>query len=85
MVVVTEYEFDADEWRATAGQGPGVLAVEVGTSNSGWARLSLGSGPLVLDGAEPTGVRRIVLEGEGAGFELGSVSFAYGLPDRPAS
>lgn len=81
MVVVTEYGFDAEEWRAAAGQGPDVLAVEVGTGNSSWAGLSLGPGPLVLDAAGPTGVRRIVLEGDGEGFELGSVSFAYGLPD----
>ena len=81
MVVVTEYGFDVEEWRVAAGQGPDVLAVEVGTGNSRWTGLSLGPGPLVLDAAGPTGVRRIVLEGDGEGFELDSVSFAYGLPD----
>jgi hypothetical protein len=81
MVVVTEYEFDVEAWRAAAGQGPHVLAVEVGIGNSSWGRLPLGPGPLILDPAGPTGVRRIVLEGVGEDFELGSVSFAYGLPD----
>ncbi len=77
MVVVTEYEFDAEKWRAAVGHGPGVLAVEVGTGDFSWTGLSIGPGPLVLDATGPIGVRRIVLEGEGDGFELGSVSFAF--------
>jgi hypothetical protein len=81
MVVVTEYEFDADQWRAAVGHRPDVLAVEVGTGNSSWTGLSIGPGPLVLDATGPIGVRRIVLEGEGDGFELGSVSFAFELAD----
>lgn len=81
MVVVTEYEFDAEKWRAAVGYGPDVLAVEVGTGNASWTGLSISPGPLVLDATGPTGVRRIVLEGEGDGFELGSVSFAFELAD----
>ena len=37
MVVVTEYEFDAAAWRAAAGHGPDVLAVEVGTGGCDWS------------------------------------------------
>ena len=81
MVVVTEYEFDAEAWREAAGQGPEVLAVEVGTASFSWGALSLGPGPLVLEPTGPPGVRSIVLEGEGEDFELGSVSFEYERPD----
>ena len=48
MVVVTEYEFDSEKWRAAVGRGPGVLAVEVGIENSTWSGLSISPGPLVL-------------------------------------
>ena len=36
MVVVTEYDFDADAWRATAGHGPDVL---LGRGRDGRQRL----------------------------------------------
>ena len=41
MVVVTEYDFDAGAWRAAAGHGPEVLAVEVGTGGYDWSKLPL--------------------------------------------
>ena len=37
MVVVTEYDFDATAWRAPAGHGPEVLAVELGTGGGDWS------------------------------------------------
>ena len=37
MVVLTEYDFDADAWRATAKGGPDVAAVELGTAACGGA------------------------------------------------
>ena len=48
MVVVTEYDFDATAWRAKAGHGPEVLAVELGTGGKDWSRLPLEPGPLEL-------------------------------------
>lgn len=84
MVVVTEYEFDAAAWREAAGQGPEVVAVEVGTGAFNWAVLPLSPGPLVLDASGSVGVRRIVLAGSGEGFQLGSTTFAYEGSDRHA-
>lgn len=62
MVVVTEYRFDAALWRAAAGDGPRVTAVEVGTAGHDWSEVPIGPGPLVLDPEGPPGVRRITFE-----------------------
>jgi hypothetical protein len=76
MVVVTEYAFDADAWRAAAGQGPEVVAVEVGTGGHDWAKLPLAPGsPLRVQDDGPPGIRRVVLAGLGEPFALGEVSF----------
>ncbi|MBE2314786.1 hypothetical protein DVA67_002275 [Solirubrobacter sp. CPCC 204708] len=77
MVVVTEYRFDADAWRATAGTGPTVVKVEVGARSPNWAKLPLEPGPLTVSTDLEPGVRRIVLEGAGTPFTLGDVEFAY--------
>ena len=77
MVVVTEYRFDADEWRAAAGPGLTVASIQVGTRSPNWAKLPLAPSPLALSEELPPGVRRIVLEGEGTPFTLGDVEFAY--------
>ena len=66
MVVVTDYEFDADAWRAKAGEGPDVYAVEVGTGGHDWSRFPLEPGPLQLHHNGPAGIRRITFEGDGA-------------------
>jgi hypothetical protein len=80
MVVVTEYGFDVDAVRASAGKGPSVVEVHLGTAGRGeaWGRLPVCRGPqLHLDDAGPSGIRRIVLAGAaGAPFELGDVEFA---------
>jgi hypothetical protein len=62
MVVVTEYRFDAAQWRAAAGEGPRVTAVEVGTASHAWSPLPIAPGPLLLDPEGPPGVRRIAFE-----------------------
>jgi hypothetical protein len=80
MVVVTEYEFDVAAWRASAGAGPRVLAVELGTGGfrSAWDRLPLaGDVRLQRDDDGPAGIRRVVLEGDGPGFAAGDVEFAF--------
>ncbi len=77
MVVVTDYEFDADAWRAAAGDGPDVAAVEVGTGGHDWSAVPLEPGPLRLHHDGPAGVRRIVLEGDGDAFRLGDVAFEF--------
>ena len=55
MVVVTEYRFDAARWRAAAGEGPKVTAVEVGTAGHDWSPLPIAPGPLQLDPEGPPG------------------------------
>jgi hypothetical protein len=77
MVVVTDYEFDADAWRLRAGHGPDVIAVEVGTSGNDWSRFPLEPGPLELRASGPPGIRRIVFEGDGDSFTLGDVEFEF--------
>ena len=77
MIVVTEYEFDAEAWRATVGDGPDVFSVEVGTGGNDWSRLPLEPGPLLLDPDGPPGIRRIVFEGDGEWFNLGDVAFEF--------
>lgn len=77
MIVVTEYRFDADAWRAPAGDGLQVAQIEVGVRSPNWAKLPIGPGPLTLSEELPPGVRRIVLDGEGTPFTLGDVEFAY--------
>ena len=62
MVVLTEYRFDAALWRAAAGAGPKVTAVEVGTAGHDWSEVPVARGPLVLDPEGPPGVRRIAFE-----------------------
>ena len=56
MVVVTEYDFDAASWRAAAGHGPDVLAVEIGTGGCDWSRLPLDPGPLEAPRQRPDGI-----------------------------
>jgi hypothetical protein len=77
MVVVTEYDFDADAWRAAAGEGPDVYSVEVGTAGHDWSALPIEPGPLVLRRDGPPGVRRIVFEGDAESFRLGDVEFEF--------
>jgi hypothetical protein len=77
MVVVTDYEFDAAAWRAAAGHGPEVIAVEVGTRGNDWSRFPLEPGPLELRADGPAGIRRIVFEGDGDSFTLGEVEFEF--------
>ncbi len=77
MVVLTEYGFDPEAWRAGAGDGPDVFSVEVGTGGNDWSRLPLEPGPLQLDSEGPPGIRRIVLEGDGEWFSLGDVAFEF--------
>jgi hypothetical protein len=77
MVVVTEYDFDADAWRARVGSGPGLAEVHVGTEGAAdaWARLPLESGsPVRLQDDGPAGVRRLVLAA-GQPFSLGALRF----------
>ena len=77
MVVVTEYEFDADAWRAAAGHGPEPLAIEVGTGGYDWSQLPLAPGPLELRATGAPGITRIVFEGDGESFTLGDVEFEF--------
>jgi hypothetical protein len=77
MTVVTEYDFDADAWRAAAGHGPEPLAVEVGTAGYDWSRLPLAPSPLELRANGATGITRIVFEGDGESFTLGEVEFEF--------
>jgi hypothetical protein len=77
MVVVTEYDFDADAWRAEAGEGPDVFSVEVGTGGHDWSALPIEPGPLLLHRDGPPGVRRVVFEGDGESFRLGDVEFEF--------
>ena len=77
MVVVTDYEFDADAWRAKAGEGPDVIAVEVGTGGHDWSAVPLEPGPLQLHHNGPAGIRRITFEGDGTAFRLGDVAFEF--------
>ena len=80
MVVVTEYDFDADAWRARAGSGPQALEVHVGAAEhlGDWQRLPLDEdAPLRLHADGPAGVQKLVLEGEREAFALGSVSFEF--------
>jgi hypothetical protein len=66
----------ADAWRAAAGAGPDVLAVDVGTGGHDWARLPLAPGaPLRLHADGPAGVRRIVFAGDAQPFAHGDVGF----------
>jgi hypothetical protein len=82
MVVVTEYEFDVEVWRRTAGSGPDVTAVHLGTGGhiDAWQRLPLaGDAPLHLHDDGPPGITRVVLAG-GAWprpqvFTIGDVAF----------
>ena len=73
MVVVTEYDFDAPAWRAGAGRGPEVLAVEVGTGGGDWSELPLAAGPLQLQTDRLPGIIRITLAGAREPFALGDV------------
>jgi hypothetical protein len=77
MVVVTEYDFDADAWRAAAGEGPDVFSVEVGTGGHDWSALPIEPGPLLLHRDGPPGVRRITFEGDAESFTLGDVAFEF--------
>jgi hypothetical protein len=80
MVVLTDYEFDAAQWRAGAGSGPEVLEVHVNTDThlTDWQRVPLAEDMLLRfsdDG--PAGVTRIVLEGEREGFAVGDVTIEF--------
>ncbi len=68
MVVLTQYDFDAEAWRAEAPPGPAVVAVEVGAGDlaENWARLGPLGGPrLSVRPDAPVGVRRITVSGPG--------------------
>jgi hypothetical protein len=77
MVVVTEYDFDATAWRAAAGAGPQVLAVEVGTGGGDWSALPLAPGPLQLLSDRLPGIIRVTLAGDREPFALGDVRFEF--------
>jgi hypothetical protein len=77
MVVVTEYAFDAAAWRASAGHGPDVFSVEVGTGGKDWTRLPLEAGPLQLQADGPPGIRRVTLDGDAEPFMFGAVAFEF--------
>ncbi len=77
MVVVTEYDFDAAAWRAGAGRGPEVLAVEVGTGGGDWSELPLAPAPLQLQTDRLPGIIRITLAGAREPFALGDVRFEF--------
>ena len=81
MVVLTEYDFDVDAWRATGAGGPEVVGVEVGTAGSraAWERLPLGGEvELALDDEGPAGVRRVTFAGaRRKPFALGAVRFDW--------
>jgi len=77
MVIVTEYEFDADAWRAAVGHGPEPLAIELGTSGHDWSRLPLAPSPLELRATGAPGITRIVFEGDAESFSLGRVDFEF--------
>jgi hypothetical protein len=77
MVVLTEYRFDADAWRAAAGDGPDVFSVEVGTGGNDWSRLPIEPGPLLLHNDGPAGIRRVTFEGDAESFRLGDVEFEF--------
>jgi hypothetical protein len=77
MVVVTEYRFDQEAWRAAAGEGPDVLSVEVGTGGHDWSALPIEPGPLFLHKDGQAGVRKIIVEGDGDSFHLGDVEFEF--------
>jgi len=77
MVVVTEYRFDQEAWRASAGDGPDVYSVEVGTGGHDWSRLPVEPGPLLLHTGGSVGVRRITFEGDAESFALGDVEFEF--------
>jgi hypothetical protein len=74
MVVVTDYGFDAAAWRGAVADGPAVTEVEIGVGDAigAWKRLGRIAGPrLVLRPDGPSGVRRVVLSGDG--WEAGRV------------
>jgi hypothetical protein len=77
MVVLTEYDFDAGAWRSAAGHGPEAIAVDVGTGGYDWSRLPLAPSPLELRASGPTGITRVVFEGDGESFSLGDVEFEF--------
>jgi hypothetical protein len=78
MVVVTDYAFDATAWRAAAGEGPDVVAVDVGTDGHDWTNLPLApDSPLHTRVDGPVGLRRVVLAGAGEPFALGDVAFEF--------
>jgi hypothetical protein len=81
MVVLTEYGFDVDAWRAGATGGPAVAGVEVGSAGARelWERLPLdGAVPLTLDDGGPAGIRRVWLSGaRKRPFSLGDVRFEW--------
>jgi hypothetical protein len=80
MVVVTEYSFDVERWRATVEPGPAVVAVDIGTAGhrATWERLPLANGlDLRLHDDGPAGIRRVVLTGAGEPFSAGDVAFEF--------
>jgi hypothetical protein len=77
MIVLTEYDFDVAAWRAAAGAGPDVLAVEVGTGGGDWSGLPLAAGPLRLLTDRLPGILRVVLKGDREPFALGDVRFEF--------
>ena len=81
MVVLTEYDFDADAWRATAKGGPEVAGVELGTAGTAqaWERLPLDDGvPVTVRRRRPRGRPARHLAGaRRKPFTLGDVRFEW--------
>jgi hypothetical protein len=82
MVVLTEYGFDVEAWRARVSGGPDVVGVEIGTvgAREAWERLPLdGAVALQLRDDGPAGIRRVTLSGaRKRPFTLGAVRFEWG-------
>ncbi len=84
MVVVTEYGFDVERWRAAAGRGPELVGVHVGTTGHGarWADFPLsGDVPLHLHDEGPAGITRLVLargaDDDHRHFSIGDIAVEF--------
>ena len=84
MVVVTEYGFDAEAYRASCPAGPELLEVRVNTGDrlEAWSRLPLArSSSLRLDDAGSSPLLSLVLaansDGSPEDFECGDVTFTF--------
>ena len=84
MVVVTEYGFDAEAYRASCPSGPELLEVRVNTGDrlDAWSRLPLArSSSLRLADAGTSPLLNVVLASNGEtapeDFECGDVTFTF--------